>query len=108
MFLITVRSPEKYLQKGPSMSFNFSSCLVKCVFCSPAYVSGDVPCFFMARIETIRGTPLSRQCEGQRSQKFDPALKDIIFQFVLQQSVMPATPKEFYSALRTLMKAHVA
>ena len=57
---------------------------------------------FVAGIETIAGKHISRQCE------LDPALKDIIFQFVFRQSVMHAAPKEFYSALKTLPTAHGA
>lgn len=33
------------------------------------------------------------------------ALSDLVFQFVYRQSVMPATPNEFYSALKRLLKA---
>ena len=66
MFLITVYSAEKCLQRVLQCH---SMLVVPREMFFHAYVSGDVPCFFMAGIETIPGTQFSHQCEGQRSQK---------------------------------------
>jgi hypothetical protein len=47
--------------------------------------------------------PVSLKVAGHR--RVEPFLADLVFQFVYRQSVMPATPNEFYSALKRLLKA---